>query len=397
MEISKFAKNIEPSATLAAGAKAKEIAGKGIEVFDFSLGEPDFVTPEHICNAAKKAMADGHTRYTPAQGIPQLKKAIADYHQQMHGLNYGENQVCVSNGAKHAIYTALCAVLNPGDEVIIPTPYWVSYSELVKMTGATAVLVQTTAESGFLMSPEQLRSAITPKSKLLMLNSPSNPTGSTYSPSQLAALAEVVLSTDLLVLSDEIYERLIFGATQFKAFASIAPAVADRTLTINGVSKTYAMTGWRIGWTLGPANVIKAMADIQSQQTSNPSSISQYAALAALKGDQDCVEKMKVEFAKRRDFVVQRINAIPGLSLVPPTGAFYAFFNISSYFGRQIGGVSINNSNDFCMALLDQAHVNLVLGSAFGANDYARMSYATSMATIQRGLDALEAWLKTAK
>lgn len=393
MEVSQFAANIEPSATIAAGAKARELKAAGINVFDFSLGEPDFTTPEHICQAAIQAMKEGHTHYTPASGLPALKKAICEYHQKWHDLNYEPANVCVSNGAKHTIYTALCAILNPGDEVIIPAPYWVSYSELVKMTGAVPVVLPPTED--LKLSAAQLRDACTPKSKLLMLNSPSNPTGITYTPEELQSLAEVAVEKNLIVMSDEIYDRLIYGDAQFKAFGSLGPEVFERTLTVNGVSKTFAMTGWRIGWTCGPANIIKAMDSIQSQQTSNPCSISQYASIAALTGDQGCVEEMKEQFAKRCDYVTKRIPTLPGLKLTPPNGAFYAFFDVSSHFGKTFGGKKIVDSSSFCLAALEQAHVNIVTGSAFGADGFARMSFATDLKTIEQGLDALEAWLKT--
>lgn len=397
MEISKFAANVAPSATLAAGAKAKELAAQGITVYDFSLGEPDFNTPEHICEAARKAIAEGKTRYTPASGVPALKTAVADYHREWHQIDYKPEQVCVSSGAKHAIYTALCAVLNPGDEVIIPAPYWVSYSDLVIMTGAVPVVVPTTAESGFKITPEQLVANCTAKSKLLMLNSPSNPTGAAYTKAELEKIADVVLEKNLIVLSDEIYDRLIYGDFQFTAFAALSPEIKERTLTINGVSKTYAMTGWRIGWTAGPANIIKAMGNIQSQQTSNPCSVSQFAAIAALKGDQTCVAKMKEQFAKRRDYVCDRLAKMDGISIVPPDGAFYAFFDVSSYFGKTFGETTVKDSTEFCLASLMQAHVNVVMGSAFGSEGFARMSYATSMEELGKGLDTFEAWLKTAK
>lgn len=397
MQVSSYASSITPSATMAAGAKAKELRMAGVHVWDFAQGEPDFKTPEHICQAADQAMQDGHTHYTPPSGLPELKKAIGDYHRQWHGLEYAPNQVCVSNGAKHTIYSALLAILNDGDEVIIPTPYWVSYSELVKMAGGTPVLVETTKEANFLLDPKAFESAVTPKTQLLMLNSPSNPTGSTYSADQLRAIASIAVEKNLTVMSDEIYERLIYTGEPFQAFAALGPEVYERTLTVNGVSKSYAMTGWRIGWTCGPAPVIKAMDNIQGQQTSNPSSISQYAAIAALTGDQNCVEEMKKEFAKRRDHVGRRLNAIPGLSVDPPDGAFYYFFDVRPYFGKTFGNVKVNDSQSFCLALLEQGHVNMVQGSAFGAEGFVRMSFATSMKVIDGGLDAFEKWLATAK
>jgi aspartate aminotransferase len=392
--VSKMAAAVQPSATLAAGARAKQLRAEGVNVFDFSLGEPDFPTPEHICAAAVKAMKDGHTRYTAASGIPELKAAVSRFYQKTYGMSYKPEQVVVSDGAKHSLHNALAATVGPGDEVVIPTPYWVSYSDLVQMTGASYVLVPTTMESGFKMTPAQLKAAVTPRSKLLMLNSPSNPTGSVYTRQELEALADVVLETGLNVLSDEIYEKLVFGAARATCFASLRPELADRVITISGASKTYAMTGWRMGWALGPARVIKAMGDVQSQQTGCPCSISQYAALAALAGDQECVERMRREFEARRDLVCARLAAMPGVRIRTPEGAFYAFFDVSAHFGRTLAGRKVADSADFCMGALDAAHVNLVPGSAFGAEGYVRMSYAASRDQLTGGLDGLEKWLK---
>ena len=392
--VSKMAAAVQPSATLAAGARAKQLQAEGVKVFDFSLGEPDFPTPEHICAAAVKAMKDGHTRYTAASGIPQLKAAACRFYQQTYGMSYKPEQVLVSDGAKHSLHNALAATVGPGDKVIIPTPYWVSYSDLVRMTGASDVLVPTTMEAGFKMTPAQLRAAVTPRSKLLMLNSPSNPTGSVSTRQELEALADVVLETGLSVLSDEIYEKLVFGAARPTCFASLRPELAERVITISGASKTYAMTGWRMGWALGPAHVIKAMGDVQSQQTGCPCSISQYAALAALEGDQECVERMRREFEARRDLVCGRLAALPGVRIRTPEGAFYAFFDVSAHFGRTLAGRKVADSASFCMGALDTAHVNLVPGSAFGAEGYVRMSYAASRDQLNGGLDALEKWLK---
>jgi aspartate aminotransferase len=384
---------VQPSATLAAGAKAKQLKAEGVNVFDFSLGEPDFPTPEHICAAAVRAMQAGHTRYTPASGIPELRKAVAKWYDKTYGIRYTPEQVIVSGGAKHSIYTALAALVGPDDEVIIPTPYWVSYSDMVEMTGARYVLVPTTLASGFKMSRAQLRAAVTPRSKLLMLNSPSNPTGTVYTRQELEALADVVLETKIAVLSDEIYEKLIFGDAHATCFATLRPALAERTITISGASKTYAMTGWRMGWALGPANVIKAMGNVQSQMTGNPCSISQYAALAALEGEQTCVETMRREFEARRDLVCRRLSAMPGVRCRVPEGAFYAFFDVSAHFGRTLGGRKVTDSVSFCAAALETAHVNVVPGSAFGAEGYVRLSYATSREQLNGGMDRLEAWL----
>jgi aspartate aminotransferase len=394
ISISRMAAAVQPSATLAAGAKARQMKAEGVHVFDFSLGEPDFPTPEHICQAAVKAMQAGHTRYTPANGIVELRAAVARVYQKTYGLRYTPEQVVISSGAKHSLHTALAATVGPGNEVIIPTPYWVSYSDLVEMTGAKFVLVPTTHESGFKMTPAQLRAALTPRSRLLMLNSPSNPTGTVYTSQELEALADVVLDSPLAVLSDEIYERLVYGDARATCFAAMRPELAERTITVSGASKTYAMTGWRIGWTAGPAHVIKAMGNVQSQQTGCPCSVSQYAALAALEGDQECVEKMRREFEARRDLVCRRLSALPGVKCPTPGGAFYAFFNVASHFGRTLAGKRVTDSLGFCQVALESAHVNLVPGSAFGAEGYARLSFATSREQINGGLDRLEQLLK---
>ncbi len=392
--LSRMASAVQPSATLAAGAKARQMKAEGVHVYDFSLGEPDFPTPEHICQAAAKAVQAGHTRYTPAGGIAELRAAVARAYQKTYGLRYTAEQVVVSSGAKHSLHNALAATVGPGDEVIIPTPYWVSYSDLVEMTGARFVLVPTTHESGFKMTPQQLRAALTPRSKLLMLNSPSNPTGTVYTRQELEALADVVLDSPLAVISDEIYERLVYGDARAVCFAALRPGLAERTITVSGASKTYAMTGWRVGWAAGPAHVIKAMGNVQSQQTGCPCSVSQYAALAALEGDQECVEKMRREFEARRDLVCRRLSALPGVKCPTPGGAFYAFFNVSGHFGRTLGGKKVTDSLSFCQAALEAAHVNLVPGSAFGAEGYARLSFATSREQINGGIDRLEQLLK---
>src|SRR5262249_14942939 len=310
-----------------------------------------------------------------------------------YGIRYGAEQVLISNGAKHSLHNALCATVGAGDEVIIPTPYWVSYSDLVTMTGADYRLVPTRLEDGFKMSPGQLRAALTPRSKVLMLNSPSNPTGTVYTRAELEALADVVLEYGLAVISDEIYERLVFGDARATCFATLRPGLAERTLTISGASKSYAMTGSRMGWTLGPAHVIKAMGNIQSQQTGCPCSVSQYAALAAVEGDQECVERMRKEFEARRDLVCGRLAAMPGVRCPRPGGAFYAFFDVSAHFGRTPGGHKVTDSAGFCRAALEAAHVNVVPGSAFGAEGYVRLSYAAGREQLQGGLDRLEAWL----
>ncbi len=393
IQISQLASSVLPSATLAAGAKAKQMKAAGIKVFDFSIGEPDFPTPEHICLAADNAMKAGHTHYTPVNGIPELKSAICKWYKRYHGFDCTPDQVLVSNGAKHSIHNALAASLNPGDEVIIPAPYWVSYSDLVQMTGAKPVIVATSADNRFRMTPNQLQSALTPKTRLLMINSPSNPTGMVYSRAELEALMDVILGTDVSVLSDEIYEQLTYGNAKPTCVATLRPQLSERIITISGASKSYAMTGWRMGWTVAATPLINAMGNIQSQQTSCPSSVSQYALLAALEGSQDCVAEMRKEFEARRNLVCQRLRDIPGITFPTPEGAFYVFFDVSAYFGKTIGGIKITDSVIFCKAALEQAHVNFVPGIAFGTEGFARMSYASSRADLEGGLDRLAKWL----
>ncbi|MCA9031774.1 MAG: pyridoxal phosphate-dependent aminotransferase [Planctomycetaceae bacterium] len=394
MRLSSAVSSLKPSATIAAAAKAKALKQQGVTVYDFTLGEPDFTTPKHICDAAVAAMEAGHTHYTPANGILELKQAICETYKREYGLTYTPQQVVVSNGAKHSIHNVLTALCGPGDEVIIPTPYWVSYSALVELTGATPVLVPTTQESGFCLTAEQFEAAITDKTCLLMLNNPCNPTGAAYPIDMLEALAKVAVERNIPVLSDEIYEKLIYDGSEFRSFASFGPEVQALTIIVSGVSKAYAMTGWRIGWTLGPVDVTTAMSDLQSQQTSNPCSISQYASLAALNGPQECLGEMLEKFAERRRYVLDRLNNIPGLSFATPGGAFYAFFDVSSYFGKPLqGGIVVDNASDFCTALLEVAHVALVTGDAFGAPGYVRLSFATSLDVLEAGLNRLEAFL----
>lgn len=393
-KISRLIQALEPSATLAMAGKAKELKAAGKTVYDFSVGEPDFITPEHIRKAATAAMNAGHTHYTAVAGVAELRAAIARRYQERHGLEYSPQQVIVSNGAKHSLHNVFTVLCDPGDEVIIPAPYWVSYAELVKLTGARPVIVETKEADDFKLTPAALRSAITPKSRLLLICSPSNPTGSLYSPAELAALADVVLEKDLVVVADEIYERLVYGGHRFASFATVRPDLAERTITVNGVSKAYAMTGWRIGWTLSPLAVAKAMDGLQSQETSNPASVSQYAALAALEGPQDCVDEMLAEFSRRRDFVRRRIKELPQLSCCEMGGAFYAFINIKAHLGRTYHGVRVENSSQWCLELLSKQSVAMVMGSAFGAEGYARLSFATSLENLEQGFDRIEAFLQ---
>jgi aspartate aminotransferase len=397
IRVSKLASSVQPSATLAAGAKAKALKASGITVYDFSLGEPDFDTPKHICDAAVEAMKKGQTHYTPASGTAEVKTAIAKWYAKMYGFECKAENIVVSNGAKHSIHNALAATVGPGDEVIIPAPYWVSYSDLVSMTGATPILISTTLENHFKMSPQQLKEAMTPRTRIVMLNSPSNPTGSVYTRAELEAIVDVVLKSDACILSDEIYEQLTYGDAQPTCVVTLRPELRDRTITISGASKSYAMTGWRMGWTIAPVNIIKAIDNIQSQETSCPSSISQAALIAALSGPQECVAEMRTEFAARREIVCQVMAKIPGIKFTPPPGAFYLFFDVSSYFGKSFNGKPVTDSMSFCTQLLEQAHVNFVPGVAFGSEGFVRMSFATSRAVIEAGLAKFADWLKTGK
>lgn len=388
IEVSKIVSALEPSATLAMSAKAKELTAAGKTVYDLSVGEPDFITPQHIRDAAVAAMQAGKTKYTIASGIPELKKAVVEKYKAEYGLEYAPAQITIANGAKHALHNVLFTTLNPGDEVIIPAPYWVSYAELVKLSGAVPVIVPTTEESNFKMTVPQFEKAITAKTKMLLLCSPSNPTGAMYSAEELGAIADVVLAKDLFVLADEIYDKLVYPGNTFASFPTLRPGLQDKTVVVNGVSKTYAMTGWRIGWTFAPANLAKKMGELQSQQTSNPCSISQYAAVEALKGPQDCVAQMLQAFTERRDYVAKRLDAM-GLTYPVMGGAFYAFFNVKRYLGTKI-----KNSEDFSLQLLDQKGVSTVMGSAFGMEGYVRASFAAGMDVLKAAFDGIEEFIK---
>ena len=392
--ISSVVQKLEPSATLAMAAKARELTVQGKTVYDLSLGEPDFATPRHICEAATAAIQAGQTKYTIPSGLSELKSAIVEQYKTDYGLSYETAQVVVSNGAKHALHNAFFTTLNPGDEVVIPAPYWVSYAELVKLSGAVPVIVPTEESQNFKMSAEQLERAITPKTRMFLLCSPSNPTGAVYCRSELEAIADMVLQHNLLVIADEIYDKLIYGPNEFVSFPTLRAGLPDRTIVVGGVSKTYSMTGWRIGWTLSPVNVAKKMGELQSQETSNPCSISQYAALAALTGPQDCVQSMLSAFRERRDYVARRIAAIEGLSCPAMEGAFYAFFNVKKFLGRKFGGLQINTSEQFCLELLTQKQVATVMGSAFGCEGYVRASFAASLDVLREAFDRIEAFVQ---
>jgi aspartate aminotransferase len=397
IRLSKFANLVKPSATLAIAAKAKQMKAQGLPVYDFSLGEPDQNTPDHICAAAEKAIRAGQTHYTPAGGTTELREAVRRFYERFYHWSVGLENVMIAAGAKQAIHNALASIVGPGDEVIIPSPYWVSYSDLVTMTGATLVLVPTTPESGFKLTPTQFQKACTPRTKLIMFNSPCNPTGTVYTRSELEALADEILKTDVAVISDEIYEQLCYGSATPTCIATLKPKLAERTVTVSGASKSYAMTGWRMGWAVGPEHVIQAMAAIQSQETGCPSSISQAAAVAALDGPQDCVAQMRQEYAGRREIAIRRLREIPGLKFRDPDGAYYIFFDVSSYFNKTINGHKITDSESFCRACLDDALVNLVPGSSFGREGYVRMSFSSADADIDAGLKKFGAWLAQAK
>ncbi len=390
MNISKRMDNIKPSPTLAVSAKAKAMKARGIDVIGFGAGEPDFDTPDHIKEAAIQSIQDGFTKYTPAGGTEDLKQAICAKLQRDNNLTYEPAQILVSCGAKHSLYNICQAILFDGDEAIIPAPYWVSYPDMVYLAGATPVIVDAKAENDYKITPEELKAAITPKTKAFFLNSPSNPTGAAYTEDELKKLAEVLVGTDITIISDEIYESIIYDGFVFNSIATVEPKLQDQTIVVNGVSKTYSMTGWRIGYAAGPANVIKAMANIQSQSTSNPTSIAQKATIAALNGPQDCITMMVTEFDKRRKYMVDRLNAIPGFSCFTPKGAFYAFPNISGVFGKKAGDHVINDSTSLETYLLETVNVAVVGGLGFGADNNIRLSYATSMENIEKGLNRIQ-------
>lgn len=381
------AQRIKPSPTLAMDSKAKAMKAAGEDVVNFGVGEPDFDTPEHIKEAAVKALKDGFTKYTPVGGIDPLKEAIIGKFNQDNGLSYEKAEIIVSCGAKHSLYNIAQALFGPGDEVIIPAPYWVSYPAQVELNDATPVIVKTREEDSFILGADALREAITKKTKALILNSPSNPTGLAYDRKSLEAIAAVALEHGLYVISDEIYEKLIYEGVQHVSIASLSPEMKKMTIVVNGLSKSHAMTGWRIGYAAGPRDVVKAMTSIQSQSTSNPTSIAQKASVAALTGPQDFIAMMVAEFDKRRKYLVAELNAIDGVSSTTPTGAFYAFPNTSGIYGRSD---KVKNSSDLANYLLEEALVALVPGDAFGADDHIRISYATSIEDIEKAVSRIK-------
>jgi len=389
MAISERAKNVSPSPTLAITAKAAKMKAEGIDVISFGAGEPDFDTPANIKAAAIKSIEAGFTRYTATSGIDALKEAIISKLAKDNGLEYEKSQIVVSNGAKHSLYNAVLALVNPGDEVIIPSPYWVSYPEQAKLAGASSVFVKTDESTGFVATADMIAEAITPKTKLLVLNSPSNPTGGIYSRKQLEEIAELAVNKQIYVLSDEIYEKIIYDGQKHVSIASLGPEIKKLTVTINGFSKSYSMTGWRLGYAAAEPEIAAAMTRIQDHSTSNPVSFAQKGGVEALTGPQDDVLKMIAEFDNRRKVIVERLNGIPGVSCAMPGGAFYVFPNVSKLFGMSYGGRAIDSSDTFAEFLLDEANVAVVPGSGFGAPDYIRLSYATSMSAITNGLDRM--------
>jgi aspartate aminotransferase len=388
--LSERAKKIKPSLTLAMDSKAKDMKAQGVDVINFGVGEPDFDTPEHIKEAAVKALRDGFTKYTPVGGIDELKEAIVRKFKNDNNLEYSKDEIIVSCGAKHSLYNIAQAIYGPGDEVIIPSPYWVSYPDQVLLNDATPVFVKTYEEDGFMLRPDVLESKITKNTKTIILNSPSNPTGLTYDRKTLTVIADIAIRHGIHIISDEIYEKLTYDGIEHVSIASLGEDVKKLTIVVNGLSKSHAMTGWRIGYAAGPKDIIKAMTNIQSQSTSNPTSIAQKAAVAALTGPQDFISVMHAEFDRRRKFLVDGLNAIDGVKCIKPTGAFYAFPNVSALYGRTVGGQRINNSLDIAIYLLEDAKIALVHGDAFGDDNYIRISYATSMENIKKGLERIK-------
>jgi len=392
--LSSRAKSLKPSPTLAINAKAKSMQAQGIHVISFGAGEPDFDTPENIKQAAKKAIDDGFTKYTPVGGIDDLKDAIIKKFQRDNKLTYKRSEIIVSCGGKHSFYNLAQAIFDQGDEVIVPAPYWVSYPPMVALAGGSPVIVETIERNEFKITPDELKKAITPKTKALILNSPSNPTGSAYTKKELENLAEIAISKNFFVISDEIYEKIVYDGFEFKSIASLSNEIKKRTIIVHGVAKTYAMTGWRIGYTAGSEEIISAMNNIQSQSTSNPTSISQKASVEALIGPQREVDKMVSAFAQRRNYIVDRLNKIPGVSCYRPVGSFYVFPNFSSYYGKSYQGKKIENSTHLADFFLDVARVAVVPGIEFGADPFERLSYATSMEDIKEGVNRIEESLK---
>ncbi|HOQ72567.1 MAG: pyridoxal phosphate-dependent aminotransferase [Smithellaceae bacterium] len=386
MKLASRVAKVKPSETLAITAKANALRAQGRDVIGFGAGEPDFDTPDHIKQAAIRAIEAGFTKYTPVGGTDELKDSIIAKLKTDNRLEYKRSQVVVSCGAKHTLYNLAQALFEEGDEVIIPAPYWVSYPDIVVLAGGTPVILNTLEKDGFKMKPEQLKASITPRTRAVIFNGPSNPTGAAYSPDELKALAAVLADTDIFAVSDDIYEKILYADFPFANIVMADSRLKDRTIVVNGVSKAYAMTGWRIGYAAGPEEIIGAISKIQSQNTSNPTSISQKAAVAALTGDQHVVSMMVAEFEKRKNCIVEALNDIPGIQCLMPGGAFYVFPNVSALYGRSYEGKKITNSTEFIEYLLDVANVATVPGAAFGSDDHIRLSYATSLTNIEEGV-----------
>jgi aspartate aminotransferase len=394
MRLAKRTLSIKPSATLAITAKAKALKAEGVDIVGFGAGEPDFDTPENIKEAAIKALRDGFTKYTPVGGISELKDAVVEKFSRDNGLTYSPEQVLVSCGAKHSLYLIAQALFEPGDDVLIVSPYWVSYPDQVLLSEANPVIVETDKHENFTLTPELLKKYITPRTKALIVNSPSNPTGLGFSKDVLTTIYEMAEKHDFYLISDEVYEKLIYDDFVHVSIASLAPDALTRTIVVNGLSKSHSMTGWRIGFAAGPQDIIKAMTNIQSQSTSNPTSIAQKAAVEALRGPKDFIHTMVTEFDKRRNYMVERLNAIPGVNCPRPVGAFYTFPDISAYFGKSSGQMTINSSFDMTSYLLEEAQVAVVPGGAFGSDYHIRLSYAIDNETITKGLDRIEESLR---
>jgi aspartate aminotransferase len=390
MHVSTKVNTMEFSGTMQISGKAKELKAQGINVIDLSVGEPDFPTPQRIKNAGIKAMEDGHTGYTMAAGIVPLREAVGNWIKDFSGLDYAANEIIVSNGAKHSLYNTLQTIIEVGEEVIIPAPYWVTYPALVKIADGVPIYIDTTSESDFKITPEQLKATITDKTRALILCNPSNPTGSVYSKSELEEIGKIVLENDLYVISDEIYSRLVYDDFEFVSFPSLSPELKKKTILIEGVSKSYSMTGWRIGFTAADKELISGMGKLQSQMTSNPCSISQYAAMEAISGPQDDVEEMRKTFAERREYLFNALNEMEGVKAASAKGAFYLFPDFSSFFGKSYKGTKIEGSFDLAMYLIAEAQVATVPGSVFGAEGFMRIAYATSMENLKEGISRIK-------
>ena len=392
--ISEKAKSVKSSSTLAITARAKELRLQGLDIVSFGAGEPDFPTPKNICEAAKKAIDDGFTRYTPASGIGDLKKAVSTKFRYFNRLNYEPKQIVISNGGKHSLMNAFEAILNPGDEVILPAPYWLSYPELIKLAGGKPVVVRCDKDNSYKITAEALKAAVTPATKAIVLNNPNNPTGAVYSEKELRDIGRIAVEEDFFIVSDEMYEALVYGEADHISIAALSPDIYQRTITVSGLSKSYAMTGWRIGYTGSSTEIARIMGSIQSHQTSNPCSISQAAAIEALNGPQNAMATMKKEFEKRNSYICERVNNIPCLSAVKPEGAFYLFVNCADLIGKKYKDREICSAADIADVLINDYLVAVIPCADFGFPDHMRLSYAISLNEISKGMDRIEQFVK---